>query len=168
MKKYLAALLVLGASLALAQTPPAPAPLNHDFDFWIGDWNVTTPDGKPAGANRIDSVADGRALLENWAGDAAAGGCNGKSLNCYNATKKQWQQFWIGSGGGVLELAGGLVNGSMVLASAETKMRDGRALTNRITWTPGADGSVRQLWEQSFDSGKTWTVSFDGCYRKKK
>ena len=35
----------------------------------------------------------------------------------------------------------------------------------RITWTPNADGSVRQHWETSTDDGKTWKTSFDGLYR---
>jgi hypothetical protein len=38
-------------------------------------------------------------------------------------------------------------------------------MQNRITWTPHPDGSVRQLWEQSTDEGKTWQVAFDGLYR---
>ncbi len=149
--------------------PPAqrqPPAVNHDFDFWIGDWKVTTPDGKPAGTNRIDSVAGGRGLYENWEGDPAAGGGNGKSLNAYNPAKKQWQQFWVGGGGNVLELAGGLVEGKMVL-TGEHDVR-GRHLTERITWTPNADGSVRQLWDQSADGGKTWTTVFDGLYSKVK
>jgi hypothetical protein len=163
------AALIFAVGLA-AQTPPAPPPANHDFDFWIGDWNVTTPDGKPAGTNRIEAVAGGRGLLENWIGAAQPNGQpggSGKSLNAFNAAKKQWQQFWIGSGGEVLELAGGLVDGRMELASAERTLRDGRKVVNRITWTPGTDGSVRQLWEQTFDGGKTWTTAFDGRYVKK-
>ena len=153
-----------------AQTPP-PAPVNHDFDFWIGDWNVTTPDGKPAGTNRIESVAGGRGLYENWEGAAQPNvqpGGSGKSLNAFNPAKNQWQQFWVGSGGNVLELAGGLLDGKMVLVSAERPLRDGRKVTNRITWTPNADGSVRQHWEQSFDAGVTWTTAFDGHYARKK
>ena len=35
---------------------------------------------------------------------------------------------------------------------------------NEITWTPNADGSVRQHWRISADGGKTWTTSFDGKY----
>lgn len=38
----------------------------------------------------------------------------------------------------------------------------GRPRTERITWTPNADGTVRQHWEQSTDGGKTWTTAFDG------
>ncbi len=159
-------LFVLMPAVLFAQVPPAPPPVNHDFDFWLGEWEVTTPDGKAAGRNRIESVAQGRGLLENWEGDQASGGGNGKSLNTYNAAKGQWQQFWVGSGGGVLELAGGLVDGRMVLTGRHTVR--GAALTERITWTPNADGSVRQLWEQSRDDGHTWTVVFDGHYRRAK
>ncbi len=150
--------------------PPPPAPVNHDFDFWIGEWVVTTPDGKPAGTSRIERVSGGHGLLENWQGAPPPGGApgsggDGKSLNAYNAAKKQWQQFWIGSGGGVLELAGGLQEGKMIL-SADHAVR-GKQTLERITWTPNADGSVRQHWEQSTDAGKTWTTAFDGLYRKK-
>jgi hypothetical protein len=171
MKKNILLLCASLFSCASAQTPPAAAPLNHDFDFWVGDWDVTTPDGKPAGTNRIEPVAGGRGLYENWEGapqpNGQPGG-SGKSLNAFNPAKQQWQQFWIGSGGNVLELAGGLVEGRMVLASAERPLRDGRKVTDRITWTPNADGSVRQQWEQSFDAGRTWTTVFDGHYRKKR
>jgi len=156
---------------ACGQTPPVPAPVNHDFDFWLGDWSVTTPDGKPAGTNRIESVAGGQGLYENWEATVQPNGQpsgNGKSLNAFNPAKNQWQQFWIGSGGNVLELAGGRVDGRMVLASAERALRDGRSVTNRITWTPNADGTVRQRWEQSFDAGKTWQTVFEGLYTRKR
>jgi hypothetical protein len=37
---------------------------------------------------------------------------------------------------------------------------------NRITWTPNPDGTVRQRWDQSTDSGATWTTVFDGLYAR--
>ena len=164
---FLAAALLWAA--ASAQTtppvPPPPPPVNHDFDFWLGEWSVTTPDGKPAGTSRIESMAGGRGLLEHWTGDPAAGGGNGKSLNAFNVAKGQWQQFWIGSGGGVLELAGGLVDGKMVLSG--THVVRGKPLLERITWMPNADGTVRQFWDQSKDGGATWIAVFDGLYRRK-
>ena len=146
-----------------AQTPPpALPPEARQFDFWLGDWDVTNPAGKLAGTNKIESIAAGAGLLENWTG---AGGYTGRSLNAWNAARKQWQQYWVGSDGGVLELVGGIVEGRMVL-SAEREVRGQRRL-ERITWTPNADGTVRQLWEQSTDGGKTWTTGFDGLYRKR-
>ncbi|MDB6113115.1 MAG: hypothetical protein JWQ62_60 [Lacunisphaera sp.] len=149
--------------------PPAPRPLpleSRQFDFWLGEWDVTTPDGKPAGSSRIEPVSNGAALLENWTGYPVPGGGNGKSLNAYNQGRKQWQQYWVGSGGGVLELSGGIIGGNMVL-TGEHEAR-GQHLTEKITWTPNADGSVRQHWQQSTDGGKTWTEAFDGLYRKKR
>jgi hypothetical protein len=52
----------------------------------------------------------------------------------------------------------------MVL-SGQRPGRDGGMVTNRISWTPAADGSVRQLWEISRD-GETWETVFDGHYVK--
>ena len=161
----LSAISLVAQSPSTPAAPPSPPPVNHEFDFWLGDWNVTTPDGKPAGTNRIESVSNGRGLLEDWVGDPAVGGGNGKSLNAYNLSKKEWQQFWIGSGGGVLELSGGLVGGKMVLTGSHVVR--GATLNERISYTPNGDGSVRQVWDQSRDGGKTWTNVFDGIYRRK-
>lgn len=149
---------------ASAQTPPAVLPPEaRQFDFWLGEWDVTNPAGRLTGTSRIESIAAGAGLLENWTG---ASGYTGRSLNAWNAAKKQWQQYWVGSDGNVLELSGGLVAGRMVLAA--THEVAGRPRTERITWTPNADGTVRQHWEQSVDGGKTWTTAFDGLYRKKR
>ena len=169
----LGALLVMTASLSAQNVPsaqpappPAPRPLlpeSRQFDFWIGEWDVTTPDGKPAGSSKIELIANRAGLLENWTGN---GGYTGKSLNAYNGAKKQWKQYWVGTGGGVLELAGGLVDGNMVLMGEHDV--SGKPTVEKITWTPNADGSVRQHWEQSTDGGKSWTDAFDGLYRRKK
>ena len=45
-----------------------------------------------------------------------------------------------------------------------TRAAEAATEQQRITWTPAADRSVRQLWESSTDRGKTWTVLFDGRY----
>lgn len=157
------AVLLLAALTGRAQsTPPAPPAESHQFDFWIGEWNVSTPDGKPAGTSRVEPIAGGHGLLENWQG---IGGPGGKSLNAFDATTKQWRQFWIGVGG-ILELTGGLdAEGHMVL-SGRTAGPKGETL-ERITWTPSPDGSVRQAWEQSKDAGATWQTAFVGVYRRK-
>lgn len=145
---------------AQQQPPPPPAEASQ-FDFWIGDWEVTQPDGKVAGYNSIAPVNGGRALLENWT--SAAGGYAGKSLNSFDASARLWKQFWVDTSGLVLELSGGIVDGSMVL-SGKRKNRKGEDVVDRITWTPNDDGSVRQHWEASSDGGTTWQTLFDGRY----
>ena len=164
--RLLAVFLALGFAHTVGAQAPTPPPLNRDFDFWVGNWEVVDPQGTVVGTNRIERVSGGYGLLENWTAAGTNGG-TGKSLNAYNASKKQWQQFWIGAGGGVLELAGGLNQQGEMVLSGRRPLPAGGSLTNRITWTPRKDGTVRQLWTQSKDDGATWTTIFDGIYRRK-
>ena len=165
-RSLLATMLALPAALAGAQTPPPPAPPPaclsaeyRQFDFWVGTWDVFLPNGQQAGENRIEPISAGCALLENWSG---RGGFTGKSLNIYDRDDKRWHQTWVDSSGGLLMIAGSLVDKRMVLSSEGSGAVG--SVQQRITWTPNDDGSVRQFWESSADAGKTWTVQFDGKY----
>lgn len=165
---WLAVVGVLSSSLAQAQTPPppgCPAEVRRQFDFWVGDWNVTVG-GKPAGENRIERILDGCALLENWKG---AGGMSGKSLNFYDPRSERWHQTWVDDRGGSLGLDGAFKDGKMVLIGTQKKdPKTGTTTIDRITWTPLPADQVRQVWETSNDDGKSWAVAFDGLYTRKK
>lgn len=91
-------------------------------------------------------------------------GYAGESLNTWDADRGVWHQTWVDNGGTLLLLDGKLVGGAMVLEG--TGMNEGRPVKHRITWTPNADGSVRQLWESTGANGQ-WTIVFDGLYRRK-
>ena len=52
----------------------------------------------------------------------------------------------------------------MVL-QGEAVQPNGTRARQRITWTPNADGSVRQLWEVA-GANDEWTIVFDGRYTK--
>ena len=149
-----------------AQTQPRANPCagveHHQFDFWIGDWDVTTPDGKPAGKNKIEPIQNGCALRESWTG---AKGGTGTSYNAWDRRRGVWHQTWVDGQGNVLQLDGQFRDGRMVL-TGENVTPTGAKSTERITWEQTAPGEVRQLWETSTDGGATWTVSFDGHYRK--
>lgn len=161
----LALILTNAGATAPQATPPGASPCSsaahHQFDFWIGEWTVTTPDGKPAGHSRIEGVLGGCALLEHWSG---TGGSDGKSLSLYVDADRQWNQTWIDNGGNRIVLTGGLEGARMVLKNAWTA--NGKAMRSELSWTPGSDGSVRQVWRQSTDDGVTWTTIFDGLYRR--
>lgn len=149
-------------SLTGAAAKPCQSSEHRQFDFWVGNWDVFAASGKKVGENRIEAIADGCALLEQWAGN---GGVVGKSLNIYDTTDRQWHQTWVDNGGTLLILAGKLVDRSMVMSMTGPSPTDPKTtVQQRITWTPASDGSVRQLWELSSDSGKSWTVLFDGRY----
>ena len=152
---------------AAAQTAATPdqcaTPEYRQFDFWVGDWDVTLPDGKRAGHNRIEPILGGCALRESWTG---AGGLSGTSYNVYDRTRKVWHQTWVDGQGNLLQLEGGLARGRMIL-EGETVDSAGARARQRITWEPTGPGQVRQLWETSADGGATWAVAFDGRYRKR-
>lgn len=163
----LAGVIACAGETAVAQTavpPPTPAPCRateyRQFDFWVGDWDVRTPDGKPAGSNRIERILGGCALRETWKG---AIGTNGTSLNSWDPGTRRWHQTWVGDDGVLLKLEGGLRAGKMVLLG-ETVSANGERALQRITWSTMAGGRVRQYWEQSSDAGKTWAIAFEGIY----
>jgi hypothetical protein len=161
-----ATLIILCALTASAgaATPPAPcaSPEHRQFDFWLGDWQVHKPDGGFAGFNRITSEYRGCVLHERY---ATGRGYSGESLNVYDATRGIWHQTWVDDTGLLLTLEGRWNGKSMVLEGVAPGA-GGAMAKQRITWTPNADGSVRQLWE-SADSKGAWTVAFDGKYTKK-
>ena len=144
-----------------AVAPNCEAPQYRQFDFWLGDWEVTGPNGQPLGRNSITRALDGCVLHERWSG---AGGQRGESFNTWDRTRQRWHQTWVSSTGNLLLVEGGLVNGAMQMSGASTGPKG--QILNRITWTPSPDGGVRQLWEASSDGGKTWQVTFDGRYRR--
>ncbi len=147
------------------QRPDCSADEHRQFDFWVGEWEVTAPDGRKAGDNRISLILRNCVLLEEWTG--AAGG-TGKSFNVWDRTRKIWHQTWVDDAGTLLRLEGSLVDGAMVLEGT-TRAADGSSVMHRVTWSRvgSAPDRVRQHWQQSRDGGATWDTAFDGLYTRK-
>jgi hypothetical protein len=146
--------------------PCANAPERHRFDFWIGEWDVTTSakkDGSKGGSSVIQSVSGGCALLENW---TSIKGGQGKSLNAFNPLVHEWQQYWIGQDGNVTEFRTSRFDGTSL--SFLTDSGPGPNLIGRLTFTPIDSDLVRQHYESSGDSGKTWTTVYDLYYHRKR
>jgi hypothetical protein len=142
-------------------TEMAPNP-QHDFDFWLGDWDVFGPKGQQVGTNLVTSLFETGAVAEHWRGQ---GGVEGRSVNAWDELRSCWHQTWVDSSGGILLLDGRLVDGAMVLEGQAPGV-DAAPELQRITWTQ-VDGEVRQLWEVSADDGQTWRTAFDGHYRRR-
>lgn len=143
--------------------PCRSMPEYRQFDFWVGEWDVTER-GKPAGKSSIQLILDDCIIFENWTG---ASGYSGKSFNLYNARAGKWQQKWVDSSGQIIEFEGGLKDGAMILIG-DGFDNDGKKVLTRMTFTNPNKEHVRQVWDQSADNGKTWAVLFDGNYTRKK
>ena len=150
-----------------AQTPPSPqrcdTPEFRQFDFWLGDWNVTS-EGEPAGTNLVTLEEAGCVVHEHWTG---AEGGTGQSFNYYDRLDRRWHQMWVSNSGNVLDLAGTFADGALVFRG-ERPRPNGATLKHRLSFRANPDGTVRQLWETSSDGGSTWSTAFDGLYRKKR
>jgi hypothetical protein len=149
-----------------APTPCADASERHRFDFWIGEWEVTTPAGGHAGESSVQSASGGCALLENW---SSANGGHGKSLNAYNPVVRQWQQYWIGQDGNPTEFReSAWVGSSIVFRAHIPATAKSPATESRLTFTPVDANTVRQLGESSTDGGATWKTTYDFLYHRKR
>jgi hypothetical protein len=173
-------LLSSGANVPAAQTPATPslppipamkaAPpcmsgeVYRQLDFWAGDWDVTTPQGKKAGTNSIQKMLDGCLLLENWSG---TGGNGGKSMNYFDPATKKWAQIWVDGGGGVIAFVGEFKDGAMRFQGTHVE-KAGTKVLSRMSLTPLPNGHVRQFIEESQDEGRTWAVWFEGDYAPRK
>ncbi len=137
---------------------------HRQFDFWLGDWDVTSPQGAPAGTNRVERILEGCALQEHW---EATDGSKGTSLSSYDAVGRKWRQTFVDDTGQVLVLEGEFKDGRMVLQGEKAMGRQKGAL-QRISWQLVGGDKVRQRWDISQDDGKSWSVLFEGVYTKSK
>jgi len=161
------------ATLALAEATRYPCramPEAKQFDFWIGQWDVTPwalaapQPGQQMGTNDVQPILEHCVLLENW---RAAGGGEGKSFNYYDTNLHRWRQVWMADSGGPLDYTGEYRDGAMRF-TGWTLDAKGRRVEQKLTFFNIAPDTVRQLFEASSDSGRTWTSTFDGRYVRRK
>ncbi|GAB3650793.1 hypothetical protein GCM10028791_18530 [Echinicola sediminis] len=137
---------------------------HHQFDFWLGQWEVVDDEGKLLGHNHIEKLEQGCIISEHWEG---ANGITGRSYNYYDAENATWNQIWIDSQGNHLQLKGSASDNQMVLESKAQDKPSEPSGKNRITWTANENGTVTQLWELLDSSGAVKHTVFKGIYRKK-
>ncbi len=162
-------LVLFAATIVGAQQPQRPnclAPEHHQFDFWIGSWDVFDAKGQKVGTNEVNSLLKGCTLKEHWEG---GGGGVGESFSSYDRAVKQWHQTWVDDQGDVWKTDGNPVDGKMVLTRVARSVRDTTKMVSyRWTWMKEDADHVVQRAESSMDSGKTWTTNFDGYYVRRK
>lgn len=160
-------LLLLGLFSMSAQEALCPCCTedHRAFDFWLGQWKVTTPDGNLAGTNTIEKMEDGCVIREQWKN--VNGKFTGTSVNYFDSKTKTWNQLWLDNSGSILNLSGKRIANKMILTSEEFTHTNNKPARNKITWTLNEDKSVRQLWEV-IQHGEVINVAFDGLYTRSK
>jgi hypothetical protein len=151
---------------AAAPAPPAIAPEARQFDFWIGDWDLTWGEGEQ-GTNRIRAILDGRVIEEQFDGRPATT-LRGLSVSTYTPALGKWQQTWVDNEGSYLDFTGGWEAGPparMVLT--RSAIVQGTPVLQRMVWHHITPGTLDWNWERSADDGATWQTVWAIHYQRK-
>ena len=137
---------------------PCATPEHRAFDFWLGEWDVFV-NGQKIATSSIQLALDECAIFENY---SALRGYSGKSFSVFDRTTKKWQQRYFDTTGAVHDFAGELTGAALRFLRTHDNQ------TDRMTYTKEGPDEVRQLIDTSTDGGKTWNVTFDGRYVRRK
>ena len=173
MRKFITAvfvLVVLFSSQAISQdtqnetqSPPCSAPEFSQFDFWVGQWDLTWSD-TAHGTNTITKDYDGCVIREDF--DSAPSGLfKGMSVSTFNKNLGLWQQTWVDNQGAYLDFKGGWEEDKMVLSRSFIK-KDSTTVYQRMVWYNITDDSFDWNWQGSKD-GENWNTLWHIEYKRR-
>jgi hypothetical protein len=117
---------------------------HRQFDFWLGEWDVTSPGAPPGATNQIRGGLDGCLVAESW---TASNGSRGRSINAYDRDLGQWHQTWVSSAPlAHLRMAGNLAADTMTLAGQRVTLA-GADIFDQYRWYVLPGGQVVQAWK---------------------
>jgi hypothetical protein len=146
--------------------PPCSASEARQFDFWLGDWELswTDKDGNAKkGSNRVSKLFGECNIKEEFSD--AKGEFKGTSVSTYIPFEKKWKQTWVDNNGAYLDFAGEYKDGKMILS--RKAQRDGKEYLQRMIFYDIAKNSLSWNWERSDDGGKSWAVVWKISYSRK-
>jgi hypothetical protein len=172
---------IVGVCLSLPlSADPAPAtsskaagtcdtPQHHQFDFWVGDWQVFEAKSNQLVAyDRVEKLAHGCIVQQNltmitdlYRGPGVPWRMSGIGVNRFDG--EGWLELWADDTWGAIALRGMPdASAAMVL----TTVVPSRNRDLKLVWEKKPDGSVRQLqYVAPAGSGK-WQLFGDLIYRR--
>ncbi len=167
-------LLAIGSAHGQSQqtTRPCDTPEGKQFDFWLGEWELSWPaeqwggeKGKLGkGTNTINRVLGDCIIQEEFR--FPEGNFDGSSVSVYNTKTGLWQQTWVDNQGSYLLFTGEFKNGAMELRT-EPFERDGKTRVSRMVFNNIEQSSLDWDWQRSDDGGKTWADVWNIHYQRK-
>jgi hypothetical protein len=131
----------------------------RDFDFWVGDWDVSWSDGS-RGSNVVTSLFEGAAVLEQFDGRPGID-LRGVSISVYDTRSDVWRQTWVDSERNYLSFEGAFADGIMDLRTT----RDG--VVFRMQWRDIEPNSLRWLWQRRVDE-REWETLWELVYARRR
>lgn len=155
------------ASISASQPVPCTEARQKQFDFLVGDWNLTWPGqngGISHGTNHVMQVLGGCAVEENF----SAGPTNslrGMSVSTFDMRLGKWKQTWVDNKGASVDFIGEFDHGQMTLQREATKS-DGTRVFQRMVYKNISANEFDWSWESSQDGGRTWQVLWPIHYKR--
>lgn len=131
------------------------------LDFWVGEWDVSLPEGVVVGQNTVRRVMEGCALTEHWQGRL---GTSGHSTTYLDPVSKRWKQVYVDTKGTVFDFVGQAKGDAVVFEGTQAPFTGADVARVRMTYRPLPDGAVQQLIERRVDGKDQWQTVFDGRY----
>lgn len=162
------------APAAAAPSKACTAPGFHQFDFWIGDWDLTvrarsspTSDqwGEARGHQHVESILSGCAIAEHFSAEGPGAPWSGASYSSWQPQISAWRQTWVDDSGGFLVFRGGLEHGEMALYG-EPREAGGVKFQMRMVFRNITPSSLRWEWQRSEDGWATSAPMITIDYRR--
>lgn len=154
------------------ESAPCQSPEFGQFDFWLGEWDLTWPasqlggeDGETGtGTNVITRLFNDCGVEESFS--TTDGTFQGRSFSVYSPQQGVWKQTWVDNQGGYLVFEGTYDGKRMELRTRPIE-RDGKIALNRMVFSDITADSLSWDWQGSRDGGDSWDDLWNISYRRR-
>lgn len=141
----------LGFLQLLSSQTVEPMDKHRDFDFWVGEWELSWLNDEKQevkGKNSVKKILNG-VIEENF---SAPNGFEGKSLTIYSKRDGKWHQTWVDNQGGHFVFEGIIEENQKKF---QTKIKD--TLWQMVFYNFNEEG-FDWKWQRSKDDGLNWEI----------
>lgn len=163
----IAGCLCFAAPSAFSATEPGPCAagsVTRQFDYWLGDWVISTNEKPGTATSKVYLSLDKCAIIESW-NDGK--GHAGENIFAYSFDDRSWRGMFVDNRGHAHVFVDGKVADGAAEFDGPSRGPNGEAVLNRIKIVRASANEVKQTWEKSTDNGSTWTTAFSGTYSHK-
>lgn len=154
------------------QPTPCESPEFSQFDFWLGEWDLTWPaeqiggeEGETgSGSNVITKLFNDCGVEESFS--TSDGAFQGRSFSVFAPQEGIWKQTWVDNQGGFLVFEGTFDGDRMELRTHPVE-REGKVVVTRMVFRDITDGSLSWDWQGSRDGGKNWDDLWNISYQRR-
>lgn len=142
------------------------SPEAHQFDFWLGEWDLTWEGG--GGTNNISRILDGQVIEERFSAhqdDPAVPSLQGLSVSVYVPELGKWRQTWVDNNASYMDLVGGFADGAMTLRMERTA--NGQTNTYCMVFYNISETSLDWDWKRSENGGQSWQLQWRIHYQRR-